>query len=143
MKSLIVFILIMLGLFGCASIPPMTYDQCNATKFPTAHEHELCIKGAKDYEQAEHEKADKRLVKRDEIILFLNACDADLRLVIVEIIRVGRACLPNDRLKRKALKEYGYKYTHGNVCPRAFRQDFQCWDRHSLAEAIRRLNGGF
>ncbi len=144
-KTLLVLLALLMGLLGCAAIPPLTHDQCNATKFPTAHEHEACLKAAGDYEQAEHEREDRRLIKRDEIIImFLNACDADPRLVIVEVIRgSSRRCLPSSREKRKAMKEYGYKYTHENVCSRAFSQDFQCWDRYTLAEAIRRLNGRF
>ena len=141
MKSLIVFILIMLGLFGCAGVP-LSHDQCNATLFPTAHEHEACLKAAKDYEQAEHEKADKRLVARDRLIIFLNGCDADGRFVVMEK-RSGRSKLPNSRQQAKAKREYGRPYTHDNVHPQAKSWDFQCWDRWALAEAIRRLNGGF
>ena len=142
-KTLLVLLALLMGLLGCAAIPPLTHDQCNATLFPTAHEHEACLKAAGDYEQAEHEREDRRLIRRDEIIMFLNGCDSYSNLVIVEVIRgSSRRCLPSDREKLKALKEYGYKYTHENVCPRAFQQDFQCWDRRTLAEAIRRLNSG-
>lgn len=143
-KTLLVLLALLMGLLGCAAIPPLTHDQCNSTLFPTAHEHEACLKAAGDYEQAEHEREDRRLIRRDEIIMFLNGCDADDRLVLVEVIRGGgRPCLPNTRKKRDALREYGYKYTHENVCSRAFMQDFQCWDRRALAEAIRRLSGRF
>lgn len=142
MKTFWLLLALLLGLLGCANIP-LSHDQCNATLFPTALEHEACLKAAADYEQAEHEREDRLLIRRDKIIIFLNACDRDPRLVIVEIIKSGRGCLPNDRMKRQAMREYGYKYTHDNVCPRAFPQDFQCWDRRALAAAIRRLNGGF
>ena len=138
MKSLIVFILIMLGLFGCASIPPMTHDQCNATKFPTAHEHELCLKAAQDYEQAEHEKEDRRLVKRDELIAFLNACDYALDLVIFEKV-YGRSCLPNSRNRSKARREYGYPYTHDNVCRHGVKSDFRCLTYSQVSDLLRQL----
>lgn len=143
-KTLLVLLALLMGLLGCAAIPPLTHDQCNATKFPTAHEHELCVKAAEDYQTEQDELQDKRNIRRDKLIMYLNACDANASLVLVEVRRgSSRACLPNDRSKRKALKEYGYKYTHDNVCPRAFQQDFQCWNRMALQQAIRRLSGGF
>ena len=50
-------------LSGCAT--PLTHDQCNATKFPTAHEHEECLRAAADYEQEQHERQDKILHYND------------------------------------------------------------------------------
>lgn len=141
MKSIILFLMLLFGLFGCAGIP-LSKDECNATLFPTAHEHELCLKAASDYEQAEHEKEDKRIIRRDKIIAFLNACDQNNRLVVVEIRRgAGRACLPNERQQRDAKREYGYKYTHDNVCRRAHRSNFQCWPAQDFKDFIK--NAGF
>ena len=76
--------------------------------------------------QFQHEKEDKRLVRRDKLIAFLNACDADQNLVIVETIKTGRSQLPNSRQRRKARKEYGYPYTHNNVNRRARKFDIAC-----------------
>jgi hypothetical protein len=138
-KTLFVLLALLMGLLGCAGIP-LSKDECNATLFPTAHEHELCLKAASDYEIEQDELADKRLVKRDKLIMFLNGCDADNQLILAEIKRgSSRSCLPSDRAKRKAMREYGYKYTHGNVCPRAQKIDFQCWDRHDFDEAMRSI----
>ena len=138
MKSIILFLMLLFGLFGCASIP-MTNDQCNATKFPTAHEHELCLKAASDYQIEQDEKEDKRLIRRDKLIIFLNACDASDKHVLVEIIRIGRSCLPSKQKQRIAMREYGYRYTHGNVCPRGMKSDFQCWDQQDFDYAMRQL----
>jgi hypothetical protein len=51
-------------LSGCATVP-LSHDQCNATKFPTAHEHEQCLRAATDYEQEQHEREDRILHYRD------------------------------------------------------------------------------
>ncbi len=82
--------------------------------------------------QLQHEQEDRRLVRRDELIDFLNACDASPRLVIVEMIRVSRSTLPNSRQKTKARREYGYPYTHSNVSRRAMRSDVRCMDPRQL-----------
>ena len=74
----------------------------------------------------QHEQEDRRLVRRDKLITFLNACDAHTSLVIVEKIKSGRSVLPNERQKRKAIKEYGYPYTHNNVSRWARRSDIYC-----------------
>lgn len=135
-KTLLVLLALLMGLLGCASIP-LSKDECNATLFPTAHEHELCLKAASDYEVEQDELADKRLIARDKLIIFLNACDADDRLVIVEIMKgTTRSCLPNEREQRVAKREYGYKYTHNNVCRRGWIADFQCWDKQAFVDAL-------
>ena len=138
-KTLLVLLALLMGLLGCASIPPLSKDECNATLFPTAHEHELCLKAASDYETEQYELVDKHAIKRDELIIFLNACDADDKLVLVEIKRSSRSCLPNSRKKRIATREYGYKYTHDNVCRKGRMSDFQCWDRYAFVEFMKRL----
>ena len=84
----------------------------------------------------QHEKEDKRLVKRDELIMFLNACDARQGLVIVEIIKSGRSVLPNSWQQSKAQRELGYKYTHNNVDRRARRRDFYCMYRDDLMRSL-------
>ncbi len=137
-KTLLVLLALLMGLLGCASIP-LSKEECNSTLSPTAHEHELCLKAASDYEIEQDEKEDKRLIKRDKLIIFLNACDADDGLVLVEIKQSGRSCLPNARAKRVAVREYGYKYTHYNVCRNAHRADFRCWDRQAFADFRERL----
>ena len=136
-KTLFVLLALLMGLLGCASIP-LSKDECNATLFPTAHEHELCLKAASDYETEQYELADKRAVKRDKLIVFLNACDADYKLAIMESKRSYRGCLPNDREKRKALREYGYKYTHDNVCRKGRASDFKCVDVQAFKDMMER-----
>ncbi len=122
------FAVVVLLVGGCGSIP-LTKDECNGATFPTAHEHELCLKAAKDYEQEQYEKEDRRIKRRDKLIVFLNGCDALPNAMIFETIKMGRSKLPNGRERQKALKKYGYKYTHGNVDRRALRSDFDCVGR--------------
>ena len=115
----------------------MNLDECNAATFATAHEHELCLKAANEYQVKLDEAEDRRLIKRDKLIIFLNACDSHTDLVIMET-RHGRSMLPSDREKRKALREYGYKYTHGNVHKHARQQQFQCVDPAEVFEMLER-----
>ena len=82
--------------------------------------------------QFQHEKEDRRLVRRDKLIDFLNACDATIGLAIIETRRVGRSVLPNSRQRRKARKEYGYPYTHSNVNRYARKSDILCMDPKDL-----------
>ena len=101
---LVVFLAIGVSTSGCASTPLTEAEQI----------------------QLQHEKEDRRLVRRDKLIDYLNACDAHPSLVIVEVIKSGRSTLPNDRQKTKAMREYGYKYTHDNVSRWAHRSDLLC-----------------
>ena len=125
MKQLLIIITLAL-LAGCAGIP-LTHDQCNATKFPTAMEHEQCLRATSDYEQKQYEKEDKRIIRRDKLIVFLNDCDASPRLELLEK-RYLRSVLPSKNQIRKARREHGRPYTHDNVSPRARRIDFLCID---------------
>jgi len=136
--KLIVTALLLLGGVGCASIP-LSHDQCNATKFQTAMEHEACLKGAEDYVQEQFAAADRRIVKRDKIIAFLNACSASSDHVIVETIRSGRSALPTQNEQRKAKREYGYAYTHENVGKYASLHNFQCATPDDIKDALRRM----
>jgi len=102
-------------------------------------EHEQCLKGAADWQILQDEKEDRRLVKRDELIQYLNACDQADGLVLIETIYSGRSVLPNDRQERKALKEWGYKYTHSNVNKRARIHDFQCATPQQIMDELRRM----
>ncbi len=104
--SFVVFLAIGVSTSGCASTPLTEAEQI----------------------QLQHEKEDRRLVRRDKLILFLNACDAHQSLVLVEKITVGRSTLPNSRQKAKARREYGYPYTHDNVSRWARRGDILCMD---------------
>ena len=138
-KTLFVLLALLMGLLGCAGIP-LSKEECNSALSPTAHEHELCLKAASDYEIEQDELADKRLIRRDKLIIFLNACDADTRLILVEVKSgSSRSCLPNNREKRRAIREYGYKYTHYNVCRKGRKSDFQCWDRQDFADFMERI----
>jgi len=129
-------IAVVLLVVGCAVVPPLTHDQCNATKYATAMEHENCLRAAAKYEEEQHEKEDRRLIKRDKLIIFLNACDAHPELVLMEVRRGGRSNLPTDRQRRRAIKEHGYKFTHDNVDKRARIHNFKCVD---AADIMRQL----
>lgn len=129
--------LLLLGGVGCASIP-LSVEQCNAALSITAMEHEQCLKGAADWQILQDEKEDRRLVKRDELIAYLNACDAAEGLVLVETIKIGRSKLPNNREERRAMEEWGYKYTHSNVSKQARIYDFQCATPRQIMDALRR-----
>jgi len=130
-----VFCVMVLSLtLGCAAIP-LTHDQCNATKYATAAEHEQCLRAAAEYEQEQHEREDRRLIKRDKLIIFLNACDRSDDLVVFERIYM-RSCLPTQRQKNDAMEEYGYKYTHDNVLQCANRLQVQCVDPADIMRAL-------
>jgi len=89
-------------------------------------EHENCLRAAAKYEEEQHEKEDRRLIKRDELIIFLNNCDSSSELILVEIRRGGRSVLPNKRQRREAMREYGVKFTHENVHKHARIHEFGC-----------------
>jgi hypothetical protein len=133
---LIACVFVVLLVVGCASAP-MTHDQCNATKYATAMEHEQCLRAAADYEQLQHEKEDRRLIKMDELISFLNACDKAPHLLVMET-RHGRACLPTEWQQVKARKVYGYPYTHENVRRCANRNTVTCTTPEAIMDALRR-----
>ena len=104
-------------------------------------EAELCLQNAAKYKQEQYDRADRRIVRRDELIIFLNACDAEPRLVLVEFHHIGRSPLPTQRQKRIAHQDYGYPYTHDNVDRKAMRNDFKCvnprdirWDRYEVKD---------
>ena len=130
--------LLLLGGVGCASIP-LNHDQCNSTKFNTAHEHELCLKAAEDYVTEQYAAADRRIQRRDKLIAFLNACDASADYVIVETIKSGRSALPTQNQQRRAKREYGYPYTHDNVGRYASMHNIQCVTADDIKEALRRM----
>ena len=85
-------------------------------------------------ERAEEE--DQRLVRRDELIAFLNACDAHPSYVIVEVIKAGRSTLPNSRQKHKAKRELGYPYTHDNVSKWARKSDLLCMEPRTVMRQL-------
>jgi len=133
---LIACILVVMLVVGCASIP-LTHDQCNATKYATAMEHEQCLRAAEDYQQKQHEKEDKRLIKRDDLIIFLNSCDKHQELVVMEKIHI-RSCLPSKLQQRRARREYGYPYTHDNVRKCANRADISCTTPEAIMRELMR-----
>ena len=143
MKILSILSILLLGGFaivGCANIPS-TYAQCYDTHFATPMEAEICLQNAAKYKQEQYDKADRRLVRRDKLIVFLNACDAIPYLVVVEIRHTGRSLLPTSRKQRVARREYGYPYTHDNVHRNARLYDFKCvnprdirWDLYNVKD---------
>ena len=86
--------------------------------------------------QLQHEKEDKRLVRRDELIQYLNACDAHPSFIVVEVIKSGRSTLPNSRQKLKAKREFGYPYTHENVSRWARRSSIFCADPQTILRQL-------
>ncbi len=132
-----------LAAFGCASAPRFTHDQCNATRFGTAAEHEQCLRAASKYEQEQHEKQDKKLIKRDKLIVHLNACDANPDGTLVEFRRSGRTVLPSKRAQRNARREYGVPYTFDNVSTQARIHMLPCYSRDDVRRLIERAMGGY
>ena len=85
-------------------------------------------------ERAEEE--DRQLERRDELITYLNACDAHPGFIIVEVIRSGRSTLPNSRQKAKAKREVGYPYTHDNVSKWARKSDIFCTQPQTIMRQL-------
>ncbi len=142
MKQLLVIITLAL-LASCAAVPPPTREECNVKTFETKDGLAKCLFADSEYVIKQFKLEEKRVEKRDKLIIFLNACDNTSGVVLVEIRRVGwRSMLPNSRAKGKALKQYGYKYTHDNVGRRAQRHDFVCMDRQDAKRMIERATGG-
>jgi len=130
---LVVCIFIVILVVGCANIP-LTHDQCNATKYATAMEHEQCLKAATKHE----EMLQRRAEKRDKLITFLNACDKVPGLVISERKPRKTCCLPNKREQSKAVRSVGYPYTHDNVDESARIHNFRCVSSYKLNQDINR-----
>ena len=139
MKILLsILLLSVAGVVGCANIP-LSYDECNANLYSTAMETQMCLNAAAKYKQEQYDKEDRRIVRRDKLIVFLNACDALPYLIVVEFRHSSRSLLPNSRKQRIARREYGYPYTHSNVHRHARLHDFKCdnprdirWDRYEI-----------
>ncbi len=139
MKYLMILASILL--VSCVSTPELTSAEVTEIHQSCSGEA-VCIINTTDaaiaakVAQLEYEREDRRLVKRDKLIVFLNSCDADKDLVILEIIRLGRSKLPNEFARRKALREYGYKYTHDNVHSQARMYDFKCVDPDDILRQV-------
>ncbi len=142
--KIITTMLFLLILIGCAAAPPPTREECNVTTFETEDGLARCLFADSEYVTKQFKLEEKRVEKRDKLIIWLNACDNTSNVVLVEIRRGGgRSLLPNSRAKGKALKQYGYKYTHDNVGKRAMRHDFVCMDRMDALKMIENaMQGG-
>jgi len=79
---LVVCIFAVLLLVGCASIP-LSHDQCNATKYETAMEHEQCLLAATKYDEEEYARNDARNIRREEVVNFILSCQADPERMLV------------------------------------------------------------
>ena len=136
MKQLLTIITLAL-LIGCAGVK-LTPEETTIITL-ACKDDAICMVAATDkaladkVEQLEYEREDRRIIKRDKLIAFLNACDASEDLAILEKIYI-RSHLSTDRQIRKALKEYDYKYTHDNVSRKARRQDFHCVDPRQIRQ---------
>ena len=80
----------------------------------------------------------RSLIRMDKQIANLNACDASTDHIVVSIRRGIDHPLPTDREKKKAMKEYGYPYTHGNVSRHINANDWACMTRAAVQEMLRR-----
>lgn len=115
-----VILCILLLTAGCVAAPELTPEQVTQINV-LCKDNATCIVEQTDdamrrlLERLEYEHEDRATQRLDKMVIFLNACDASDSLVIVEVIRGGRSQLPSEREKRKAMKEYGYKYTHENL----------------------------
>lgn len=132
----VLFCVFIVMLVGCAEVP-LLHDQCNATKFQTAHEHEQCLKLADDYQEYLDEKEDKRLVRRDKLIAFLNSCHASEEYVLIEK-RHGRGNLPTKREQHKRTRAGLPVFTHDNVRRHAQLGDYGCMRPQDIKEQIER-----
>lgn len=135
-----IFFFFLLIVFGCASVPEyLSFEKCNATKFATAMEHEQCLNAAAKYEQEKYDRENRRIIRRDKLIVFLNACDrAESRVIMEKRFGRVRSMLPTDREKRAAMKQFGYHYTHDNVHPKADLNNFYCVNPQQLFKRMRR-----
>lgn len=121
-RKLLYIIAVLVGVLfgtGCAG-PQLTPEQVTQINVE-CNDDATCIIEKTDAAmetllvKLEYEREDRRIKKLDEMVAYLNACDAADNLVIVEVRRGGRSQLPTKREKRKARKEYGYAYTHENL----------------------------
>jgi len=141
-RKLIYVIMVLLGLMaGCAAAPELTPEQVTQINVLCKDNATCVIDETNDamrrlYEQLEYEREDRLIKRRDECILFLNACDTAESLVVVEIIKSGRSQLPTDRQKRRARSEYGYAYTHDNVGKWARKSDFLCMSPRDVMRSL-------
>ena len=140
-RKLLYIIAVLLGLMaGCAG-PQLTPEQITQINV-VCKDDATCIIEKTDAAmesllvQLEYERQDRLTQRRDACVSFLNACDASESLVVVEIRRSGRSQLPSEFEKRKARKEYGYPYTHGNIGRFARQSDFLCADPRDVMRAL-------
>ena len=104
----LLFVLVTMG--GCATAQERLVElktearQCEGTS-TNEEQRQTCWQPVNELVELEHEREDRRLIRRDKLIAYLNACDAHPGLVIFEE-RWGRSNLPNQRQQRKAKKLY-------------------------------------
>jgi len=141
-RKLLYIIAVLLGLMaGCVAAPALTPEQVTQINV-VCKDDATCIIEKTDAAmdallvQLEYEREDRLTKQRDACVSFLNACDAADNLVVVEVIKSGRSQLPNDRQKRKAMREYGYAYTHNNVGKYARKTDFLCMEPREIMRQL-------
>lgn len=146
-RKLLYIIAVLLGLMaGCAAAPELTPEEVTQINVMCKDNATCVVNETNDamrrlYERLEYEREDRMIKRRDKIVVFLNSCDADPTLVVVETIRSGRSQLPTSREKRAAMAEYGYAYTHSNVGKRASMHDLVCMNTDEAVRAIKRALG--
>ena len=128
LAALLVFLL--LAVAGCTNTPELTAAETTVITL-ACKDNAICIVDATDkaiaskVAQLEYEAEDKRIIKRNKLIVFLNVCDASPDHIIMEIVHLHTQ-LPNSLQKRRSKQKFGYAYTHDNVGRHARRTDFKC-----------------
>lgn len=138
-----VILCILLLTAGCVAAPELTPEQVTQINV-LCKDNATCIVEQTDdamrrlLERLEHEREDRATQRLDELVIWLNACDASNTHVVVEVIRGGRSQLPNSREKRKALREYGYKYTHENLGRHIRYANLSCMNPRDIVRVLGR-----
>ena len=142
-RKLLYIIMVLLGLVaGCAG-PQLTPEEVTQINVMCKDNATCIIEQTDDamrrlLERLEYEREDRATQRLDKMVIMLNACDADSRYVVVEVIKGGRSQLPNEREKRKARKEYGYAYTHENLGRDIRYAQVLCMSPHELFRQLNR-----
>ena len=120
-RKLLYIIMVLLGLMvGCVAAPELTPEEVTQINVLCKDNATCIVEQTNDamrrmFERLEYEREDRMALRKDKLVIMLNACDASDSFVVVEVIKGGRRQLPSAREKRKARREYGYAYTHDNL----------------------------
>jgi len=133
LAALGLFFVLIFGIVGCAAVP-LTHDQCNATKYATAHEHEQCLLAATKYEEEQHEKEDRAIRRREATVKFVRSCMASegVTLVTYKLTRWQKQVLDREGININV-----------TTLPRGLgRANFGCMTDEDLQRAIDQIARG-